>query len=434
MPPKVPRPWPAPIVESPTIARLERELAAGDTDRVLAAFWQVPAARTPLIEATEPGADSAHEDALTASEDDAESSAKAPAGSALGPDATYADTEVVVTFLWRDAHAERVLLFANRVTDETRLDESLMRKVAGTDVWHLSYRMRADWRASYVFLPQLPGQLPAWRTADDQVAIRAALDQGHTDPTNPDVNYNRAGVAQSVVALPDAPAQPWLAERVDVSRGPVMRTATPDGRTVWVHCPVGGRNLDAILVVFDGDVWTSTQSLPTTLDNLYHDRMIPGLCTVLVDAGERADRWREHASGKIDDYVTNVLLPWVRHTFAVAEVPAVVVGQSLGGLSALRLAVTRPDVVHAALVQSASLWFDDLGATLSTSSLSQTRVHLQVGAHEWVLTGDHRRLAKRLRATGAVVDHVTYNGGHDDAWWRGALADGLCSLLPRLVR
>ncbi|MDR0593103.1 MAG: DUF3327 domain-containing protein, partial [Bifidobacteriaceae bacterium] len=46
-----------------------------------------------------------------------------------------------MTFLWRDAEAEEVLLFVNRLTDERNLADSLMRRVAGTDVWHLSYLM-----------------------------------------------------------------------------------------------------------------------------------------------------------------------------------------------------------------------------------------------------------------------------------------------------
>jgi enterochelin esterase family protein len=81
----------------------------------------------------------------------------------------------------RDSEAEEVPLFANRITDERNLAASLMRRVPGADVWHLSYRMRADWRASYGFATHTPGATWPWADAD-QDAIRDALDRARPDP------------------------------------------------------------------------------------------------------------------------------------------------------------------------------------------------------------------------------------------------------------
>ncbi|MDR2453997.1 MAG: DUF3327 domain-containing protein, partial [Bifidobacteriaceae bacterium] len=125
-----------------------------------------------------------------------------------------APREVIVTFLWRDAGPTEVLMFANRLTDERGLAASLMAQVTGTDIWHLSYRLGSDWRASYGFVPRLPDAPWPWAhdaaraepvgaagiEPVDQVALRRALDQCLPDPTNPARNRNRAGWAQSVVA------------------------------------------------------------------------------------------------------------------------------------------------------------------------------------------------------------------------------------------
>lgn len=81
------------------------------------------------------------------------------------PGKAFAEGRYTVTFLWQDAEAEEVLLFANRITDECDLSASLMRRVPGTDLWHLSYRMRGDWRASYGFIRRLPGRPGRGRTA-----------------------------------------------------------------------------------------------------------------------------------------------------------------------------------------------------------------------------------------------------------------------------
>jgi enterochelin esterase family protein len=52
-------------------------------------------------------------------------------------------------------------------------------------------------------------------------------------------------------------------------------------------------------------------------------------------------------------------------------------------------------------------------------------VELQVGLQEWVLTGPTRDLAAVLTGSGRRTELVEYQGGHDFAWWRGSLADGL---------
>ena len=61
---------------------------------------------------------------------------------------------------------------------------------------------------------------------------------------------------------------------------------------------------------------------------------------------------------------------------------------------------------------------------------SKTRVHLAHGTQEWVLYDLHHDLVDRLRAAGIDVTSAEHNGGHDYAWWRSAVADGLRALLP----
>ncbi|MET0468522.1 MAG: enterochelin esterase [Aeromicrobium sp.] len=338
----------------------------------------------------------------------------------------------IVTFCWRDQDAEQVLLFANRMTDETALADSLMRRIDGTDVWHLSYRMPRDWRASYAFVPQRPGEPEPWTGAGDQVAIRAALDHGRSDPRNPDTCRNRAGVLQSVVALPAAPAQPWCASRPDSPAGELVTETGPAGRTIWVHRP--GRAGDAprrVVVALDGDAWTTSQSLPTILDNLVADGRLPEVCALLVDSGDREARWRDlDAAGGIDEYIVDELLPWARDRFGVSADPAdvVVVGQSLGGLSALRTGLRHPGSVGAVIAQSASLWSDDLIELARACPDPSLRVHLEVGSLEWVLVEPHRELAAAMTQAGLDVAYAEFTGGHDYACWRGGIADALVGL------
>lgn len=332
--------------------------------------------------------------------------------------------EVIVTFCWRDAEAEAVLLFANRLTDERRLHETMLERKEGTDLWHASFRMASDWRASYSFLVKRPGEPAPWES-EAQIELRAVLDHGAPDPRNPDWSHNRAGVLQSVVSLPHAPQQPWLALRPEVVPGTLTRETGPDGRDVWLYDPAGADvHVDLPLVVaLDGDVWTGHHSLPTTLDNMIADGHLRHVRAVLPASAGGSKRWEEDGAA----YVAEQLIPWARERRALSD-EVVVVGQSLGGVTALRAGLLYPDVVTGVASQSASLWLDDLSDAVRPGL--RTRVHLAHGTQEWVLDELHRDLVARLEAAGIDVTSAEHNGGHDYAWWRGAIADGVRALLP----
>ncbi|WP_197021580.1 alpha/beta fold hydrolase [Cellulomonas sp. HZM] len=383
------------------MAALERQVSVSsrrEADEVVAGFW-AGVARTPLVERLD------------------------------GTD------ELVVTFLWRDGDADQVLLFVNRLTDERDLAASLMRRVPGTDVWHLSYRMGPSWRASYAFLPHRSGEREPWRDASDQVAIRAALDHGCADPLNPEVSRNRAGVAQSVAALPSAPAQSWLRRRPGAARGTVREATEPGGRRVWLYEPPGLRAGERVplVVALDGEVWTGPQDLPATLDALLDDGAIRPLCAVLVDSGGRENRWAElDQRADLRDHLATDLLDWARSVLPVGpdRSDVTVVGQSLGALTALWALVRHPDRIGSVVSQSASLWQDEILTALPSADLAGTRAWVEVGRQEWVLQPRHPAAVGLLRDAGCDVAYTEFDGGHDYACWRGGIADALRHLHP----
>lgn len=391
-PPKLPRPQPAPVVDSPIIAALEEQLRL-DPDRsqaIVADFWSVTAANSPIIEsADQPG-------------------------------------EAIVTFVWQSADATDVVLFVNRLTDERELDRSKMHRVAGTDIWHLSYQMPTDWRASYAAIVQQNGAAAPW-VIDDQISIRRALDGGQPDPRNPVTCRNRAGFVQSVVELSDSPPQPWL-EPTSANPGEVNEILGPSAERLWEYIPATVTLEMPLLIVFDGDVWTGPQNLAATLDNLIDAGKIPPLLAVLIDAGDRTNRWRQLGEGTtVLEYLAEQLVPWIRSQRPVATHPeqTVAIGQSLGALSALRLVAHAPQVVGGVISQSASIWQDEVFDEIGSLQELPARLYIEVGKQEWILQPDHPRLVQALRDKGAVVEYAEFNGGHDYACWRGGIADGL---------
>ncbi|MDR1443141.1 MAG: DUF3327 domain-containing protein [Bifidobacteriaceae bacterium] len=452
-PPKTARPTPAPLASSPLIADFKARVSRAspvELAQLAEQFWAEQSGPWPLLE---PAADRPAEPAASNSSPSLDACDRDNAGGANG-EGKSGLREWIVTFLWRDAHAEEVLLFANRLTDEKNLPASLMQRVPGTDTWHLSYRMRSDWRASYSFLPRYPGQPWPWGDGG-QVSIRAALDSGRPDPRNPLMNRNRSGQVQSVVALPDAPAQDWLARRPGLpTRGQVSVHSGPTERQVWVYDPPGvlepeptasgeldiqaldtapSRRSLPVVVLLDGEVWNGPQDAAVTLDNLLADGLIRPCRVLMPHSGGRGQRWAEmDGTGDGARWIAQELLPWARGRFPVSADPAgtMVAGQSLGGLTALRSVLEHPGSVGMALAQSASLWQADLAKAVAGQDLSELRAYIEVGTQEWILREPNARLAAAMAAAGAEVRFEEYNGGHDYACWRGGLADGLRTLLP----
>lgn len=371
-----------------------------------------------------------------------------------------------VTFLWRgDRATRRVLLLANRLVDRGHLAGSLLHRVPGTDVWHLCLRLRSDHRASYQLVADLTPGTPPQSAAQVQERLRALSAHAAHDPRNGHTLPSRwTGSAASVFALPDAPAQPWADRRPGIARGRVERhrfasTALGAERDVSVYLPPGparaapdgtGPAALPVLALCDGDMWFGRLGLQHTLDALIADGATPPFAVLAPHAVDNPTRWAE--LGARDPYVTflaDELLPWAAEHRQITADPArtVVAGQSLGAMTALHAGIERPDRFGNVLAQSASLWWRPdlppgipktapdtapwLVRRFAAAERRPVRVRIDVGAHEGDMVPQSRALRDALLSRGYTVRLTEYNGGHDYACWRGALADGLADLLGR---
>lgn len=430
-PPKLPRPQRAPLATSPTLDAVRQRLLEHPqlASQLQAQLWQQVTA-TPLLEA----------------------------------DPTQED-KYLVTFLWRGA-AQRVLLFVNRLTDEKNLADSYMRRLPGTDTWYLTYRMDADWRASYCFLPALSAAQAPWLQGS-QVRLRQALDGGLPDPHNPVTCTNRRGFVQSVVSLPLAPAWPlgeWpvfagcdealdadgaavrfsdtgAVESGSLDAGRLDAVADLDtlGRQIWVYtpAPISRTQSWPVLLVLDGEVWLKRHHLHLALAQLMEAGLIAPAYIVFIDSGGTEQRWQELGESDFGRYLSGPLLNWLKTHYAISPNPAerVVIGQSLGALTVLRTLVAYPQLIGAGISQSASLWQDVLFNELNALDATQTplagiRAWIEVGSQEWILAPLQPKAVHQLRQAGMQVKDMVYNGGHDYACWRINLASALMQLLP----
>ena len=403
-PPKTPRPVPAPRVDSPLITALIAE--AVSPEELNARIVEVVSEGTPIVEPV------------------------------LREDGTVNENERIVTFLYHNEQAEQVLLFINRLTDEKNLDRSLMSRIEGTGWWQLSMQMETTWRASYNFLPALPGERPAWLGDDDQVRLRAALDAGEGDPLNPETVCNRIGRCMGVVQLEDAPVQEFLLTQAEIDELPEPEwMQTPDGHR-YVLGRVGEPGPDSLLFVqFDGEMWFS-QGMECTLNRAHEAGRIPAMHVFFLHSGGRENRWKElNGDNPIADYLVDVAFPHLEAVHGIKTNPRNIVinGQSLGGLSSLLAVLSRPEAFGGAIAQSSSLWqpqvmdrLDELEAAGEIDRLRHLYLEIEVGEQEWILVPPHRELKTRLEKLGLENARcTTFNGGHDYACWRGAIVPAL---------
>ena len=396
---------------SPRIAALARQLGAGDR-AALARFWQEAAATgTPLVE---------------------------PVPDEAG--------QFLVTFLWRGRDGDGVenVVVVSPLGTDGQPDSTRMARLPGTDVWHRTYRARADLRLQYLLSPNdtgVPTRQPdplnahPWRIAREEAASDLEL-------------VFSSHWALSTVELPGAPPQPWCVLRPGTPTGRVERhqLRSPalggEARRVWVYTPPGyatdGPPL-SLLLLFDGWFYAYPHAATVTLDNLLAEGRLPPLVDSPLATRERDLR----GSPAFAAFVTQELLPWVRARYSTATDPARVVvgGASASGFGAALLALDHPDLFGHVLSQSGGFtWSPDgdtedewLARQVAARPRAPVRFYLDVGLLETTYPRSrllaNRHLRTVLRAKGYPVHYQEFMGGHDSIWWRGTLADGLLALL-----
>ncbi|MES2609321.1 MAG: alpha/beta hydrolase-fold protein [Pseudomonadota bacterium] len=402
---------PPEVIESPRIRALQQALAAGgSTD----AFWvEVQGRGTPLVEA------------------DAE---------------PPKDGTVRVTFLWRGAQRNAWLFGAPSGNHDP------LARLGDSDVWYRSYRVPAGTRLGYKLAPDVPEL-----NASPMVRRRAILATAQRDPFNARSFPDRPidiFAGESVFELPDAPPQPWVAERPGVPKGVVephriISQALGNTRDVALYRPASwqpGASGNALLVLFDGDTYQKEVPTPTILDNLIAAGELPPMAAILISNPSRQARGDElppHPA--FARFLATELMPWARSQgVAAAPTRTVVAGASYGGLAAAYAGLQHPEWFGNVYSQSGSFWWSAPGQEPSslTRDYVQTpvrpvRFYLEAGLFEGNRTGQvgilesTRHLRDVLRAKGYAVQHREYAAGHDYLHWRGTLATGLTALLGK---
>jgi enterochelin esterase-like enzyme len=405
---------------SPRIAGLRKAIESGQSDAV-AAFWkEMEKQGAPLIEPIDGN-----------------------------------EKDMLATFLWRATAETRNVLIVWYPFTPAKSDDYQMRRLADTDVWYRTLKVRAGARFAYTLSPNDP-------LTFDEASFLQRTATAQADPLNAHHWFDGPGATKfeyvSMVEMPGATPQPYIAKRDGVAAGKVEKHRIKSAllnneRNLSVYLPPGYQ-LDGtpyhLLVVFDEGAYLTNVPTPVILDNLLVEKKIPSMVAVLIANPSQESRNRElPPNPAFADFLNNELIPWVRHNYNVTTDPqqVVVAGSSFGGIASVYAGFRHPETFGNILCQSGSFWWSAqkpepytepnyLAKEFLKSPKLPLRFYMDAGLFEADMNGGgfsilepSRHMRDLLLAKGYEVHYQEFVGGHDYLSWRGTLADGLIALL-----
>ncbi len=380
---------------------------------------------------------------------------------------------MLVTFLFRGSPDTRNVLVLRIPLAAAAPDDYFMRHLDSTDLWYATVLIPSDMRFDYTLAINVPPLHGLASTIDrDTIAMVAA--SARPDPLNPHRFRTDANALDppelrgtSVLEMPNASPQPYLAARPGVPQGQIVRSTLQSkllnsSRTVSAYLPPAyapSAQPYPLLILFDADAHLGdSHSLPlvptpTILDNLIADHRIPPL-VVLFLYNPPGARYQDLACNPVfSDYLASELLPWARREYHLTPDPqhVVVAGSSLGGLAAACAGLRHSESFGNVLSQSGSFWWAPPSAATTSPRNSAPnwianqfilspklplRFYLSAGSDELDFSGQgnsilltSRNLRDVLLAKSYDVQFVVFPGNHDYLSWRATLPDALIFLL-----
>ncbi|HXE09534.1 MAG TPA: enterochelin esterase [Acidobacteriaceae bacterium] len=354
-----------------------------------------------------------------------------------------------VTFLWRGADDTRNVVIFDGVAAFDAKDR--MQRVANTDVWYKTYRVRNDARFAYNLSPNDSLEPFDHVKGDDKMKQRLAFFR--PDPLNPrhcPTTFGAYGADSSYVELPNAGPLLWESNTAGIPQGNLTETRIHSellhrDKKLWVYTPAGfhnGHEQYPLLVLFDGD--RNSMWMPKVLDLMIARRQIPPMVAVMTDESTPSIRNSElPCNPEFADFLASELVPWARNRYSVTSSPqrTIVAGSSYGGLASVFAGLRHPEVFGNVISLSGSFWWKPEGNAQSEWLVHQAaispkrplRFYLEVGLMEVGASvdqvGANRRMHQALNATGYPTGYAEYDGGHSFLNWSEGMVHGLKYLM-----
>lgn len=271
------------------------------------------------------------------------------------------------------------------------------------------------------------------------------------DPSNPRLTPGPFG-DHSWVPLPAYREPAWLdAEQCPGERSTLTLSRTGAGRIdceVWSPADSPGSQPLPLLVSHDGPEMDAYGGLTAYVGAMIAAQTLPPMRVALVSPGPRRNK-RYAANAAYSRALTNRLLPALTEA-APTNARPVLIGQSLGALSALHAAWTSPSTFGGLFLQSGSFFTPDLDPQESgfefwrevTGFVASVRASTQAAPDASPVTLTCGTAEENFDNNVAMRDHLAAVGvetawgevrdGHTWTCWRDTLDPHLTDLLLRV--
>jgi enterochelin esterase family protein len=377
---------------------------------------------------------------------------------------------LAVTFVLRTTQQGNHSLLLGTPANLDALNHNFI-NLPNTDLWYLTLALPPDLRTVYGLLLDAPLLPEDFIDAPDFALLGqffTAL-QNNLKPDDfnnksyeipPGIWLNPKKIPLSLLELPAAPTQPWVPTHDDVKKGTLTQfrfksKILGNERTVWLYMPPPMPKEDekkrALLILFDGDAYTSVVPTPTILDNLIDAKKIPPCIAIFFDNPD--DPTRDYELGcnpLMPRFIQEELLPVILDSHNITYDPTnlVIAGSSFGGLGALYAGFLMPACFSKIISLSGHLGFGGelqrkdewLINEFATNEPLPLEIYLSVGSLEsGPPTFDKKpsfidansAMRDVLELKGYRFCYNEYAGGHDYVNWQHELAQGLIFLFSR---
>jgi enterochelin esterase family protein len=309
-----------------------------------------------------------------------------------------------------------------------------LRRIKGTDLWHLHIDLPPKSRLEYKF-------------EVDSDTVKGWI----LDPLNSASAGDPFG-ANSVCRGWGYERPDWTNPHPDTRAGTLeeiqfVSAAFGETRPVRLYLPARFRRTRQypLLVVHDGDDFLRFADLKVVLDNLIHRLEIAPMVVALTTS---PDRLKEYAADpRHARFVTADLLPTLEGRLPLIATPAAraLMGASFGGVASLHTAWSNQGVYGKLLLESGSFGFSDIGhhrrgpvfdpvvsfvnEFRKSPGLPAQQLFLSCGIYESLIY-ENRSLLAFLQDKRMQVRYREVYDGHNWENWRDRLQDALSWLFP----
>jgi enterochelin esterase family protein len=253
-----------------------------------------------------------------------------------------------------------------------------------------------------------------------------------TDPLNPNKVDNGVGGENSFFTMPDYKPTVWdKGEIPNLETIEISSKIYNERRKVQVYVPFikSDSPLLPVLYVQDGGNYLNQAKAVQIQQNLVKANKLSPFIMVFLNP---KDRMKEYWAN--DDYakfLAEEVVPVIdsKYNTIKSRDGRVVMGASLGGITAVHVGLKYPQVFGRIGGQSSSFWIDNQRVVKELEKLdgkTNFRFYLDDGTLEG--PEDSRKVAEILKGKGFDVTYIEAEAGHNWTAWRDRLADAFIAL------